>query len=457
MSIDIMALGVAAPIPNCKFSEGTYFEATVDDTAIGDTTLVLTLKYYPQKTLSSVYSFYAEYFLMAGDLIELGPSSNSNYQGFSEIVTVQSVSYNTVTLTAGTNYPYNSGDTVKGTGRGLAGGWARSWFTGLGINNYPPKPYTVPHQLNDYLDHMSYQKVSHIGGSSGITRTAYLATELANMSDHLYRPIMENTYYRVGLYYKVTGPQIFDPNSALPNTLSVHLFNGSSSVVYENIINFLNHSQLDLTTWHFFTSTGYSSSFTDYYGSPKIFISLLLATESGQAAQTANLSLNSLFVEHAKLSDGDTQGVYWFTSDGTQSGTPIVPNIDKKWQIIKSQQSAELGEGFKQKYNVRGIGYKRWRVDLDFTWFPESFLKNLDVFLDWQRRGHKLILHTGEDHLTTSTFGISDQMVNDSGLPAFLIGELQVNGSNRPLNDMTVKNLTFTFIESPYGFVNKRY
>jgi len=545
MSIPIMALGVAAPIINPKFQEGTHFRGKVSGTINADATsgtfnnINVPTTNYGGVELDKI--------LLPGDIVELGPSTNTTYKGLSELATVRNVDGNTITFINSLRYPYADSDCIKGIGRALAGGWGHYVYpsvppdiTMLGIHNYPPRPYSPPHILKDYLGHMNYQKFEATteGLTSG-SRSFYIFQYFVNEEDRKYRPLMENTIYRFGMYYKVsfeggsnsnkigfwsndgeggfftlgrdvltygdlssqtvigtfstgeTGETFDDFYARAQQELDNLSIEGSTKAIWDmwdqiytiylerykstdypsyDLTSFSKMAKLretyigtralsqteeednyEITKWHFYNNTASTSVSYSRYGEQSLIIFLSLNYRTDYI-DTAKASINSVFMEHAKMSDGEDNGVYYFTSDGTSSGTPILPDINRRWRRIESRKDVRLGEGYRVSYETKGYSYRRWRIDYNFTWVPESFLKNLDVFLTWQRMGHKLILHTGEDHLIDSVEVEGEQMVNDSGLPPFLIGNLQVNGSNRPLNDMTIKDLTITFIESEHGY-----
>lgn len=469
-----LGLGVAVPISNNQFNISTQFEGKLSvDTSSGLSTITLSYNtdssdlYFAQR-----YDFGTEaapgiglnQILLSGDLVEIGPSGNTTNKGVKEVLTVQSATSNTITFTTVLSNAYLAGDIVKGIGRALAGGWYPVNELSLqGIHNYPPKPYTTPHQLYDYLGGMTYQKVSASTediGTAGVSKEFTLATKLASSQEQAYRPIMPSTTYRVGIYFKVekNSSGIWEDEENPNDGLVIEVTDGESSFINSLAANFTTTLVSDSTdNWHLATTIGTTGVFSSYESQTMALKLRLQKPENLIVNNIAGASYNSVFLEHAKLSDGSSNGVYWFSSDGSEDGTPIAPDMNRTWTQIQSKKILSDADGFKKIYNMKNPMHKRWQLDLNFTWYPESFLLNLNVFLSWQRKGHKLIFHTGQDNLQDSLSLTGGKYTDDTGMPPFLIGTLLVNGTNRPITDFTKKNLSLTFIEAEHGFSNSRF
>ena len=195
---DVWEMGVALPIKNHKFNVGSFGSSTLQ-TSVGSSAT----------SFSFLKSGWAYKAVKRGDVITVGPSTNSSYTGLSENVVVASISevggytgYATVSLRSALQYSYSATDIVRFYGNALGGGWE---ITTTGNSNIL-FPQSITGHSGDSMsgkmkDNAQFIRYDYSNADFNVNAKSY-----ANL---LYRfnsnPFIEHANYRVGMRYKSYG------------------------------------------------------------------------------------------------------------------------------------------------------------------------------------------------------------------------------------------------------------
>jgi len=466
----MIGIAVSIPLINPQLKVSTAFEGRIAALVnAGETSLSVDNIGFSIKNLDYPINMNLETILLKGDRIELGPSSSIGHLGLNEVLTVLSVSGDTIEVTTPLQNTYDVKDIVIGIGRGIAGGWHTTEYETLGIHSFPLIS-DKNHFLLDVPSDFYYQKlkltIDNLGAVS--SKTAAFKQTLSSATDENERNLIEQTKYRFGMIYKSAfnlGGVDKDDLGAGENSFDI--------VVSDGETNFLTNSQVQdlqevgdavFDDWHFFEAEGITGIYTNF---GEQFISINSTIKSSVNATTLmnfNLDIDTMFLEHAKNTDGEDAGIYFFTDDGSINGNPIFPDNGIIWRNLNQSTTVNLNDKSSINYNTEGITSKRWAVTFNFSHVPESFLVNLDKLLEWQRRGHNLILHTDQETLADSEVVITPeiddnpavlfdgQSIKSDVFPPYIVGQLSYNSTSRPFRELDFKNITITFTEIINGF-----
>jgi len=404
MATSFMKIGVALPIRNHSFRDPLVYYGEVCNTiSTGDTSI----------TIRNTNVDNLEWIVGSGNKIRLESSSHTLNIGASEEVEISSIAEAsdtyTLTLADTITYYYKPTDDVSGLSKHFPDGWELT-PDGNTITSYPLCRLLDPDTTSSYETHLAaddfYSFKMRVVKSS--TSTVLLRQTLDTT---LLLPL---TYYRVGGIYKVkwgSGIALSSVNSGVYQVTPV----ANKFVNYEII----NSSGSTPSTWTVFNS---GANKTIYNPSGCIIeFSIFNNVGTGDCL----LYMDCFYVEHAKNTDGDTDAVYTFTE------YPVFKS--ESWVYEEFDQKLEQKDGTLKFFNTTGRVANKWMYSCRFEQVSETFYKNLETLLHWQRQGSYLILHTAE---TVSNF-----------LPPILMGKMEIRDVKQSVFDLERKDFTFIFEE----------
>ena len=348
-------MGVAAFMPNNSFKFGNRIGAVTTSAITTGTSFTYTTETINGETGTDSQNLIK--FLKAGDKILLGPSTATNYKGASEYVKVTSVTGSTIAFAVQTTFQYASGDPVTRIGTNCARDWLPENSVNVDLGGIFDHSQRSLSTTDGNFDRFSFQFKNETSG------TRYIYSDL-NLDDFL-----SNTYFRVGCYYQYFAVPTDD------GSCNIQLRSNSS-----NFINSVITSANVSTAW---TEHNSSSALSTVSHGNEFQVRLVITNSAGYGI----LNVDNIYVEHAASTDGDGAAVYTFVeyqdlnsrSFSTMRGTSY-----KRLHNYSIKPSDATGdEDASKKYTISG----------KYTDVPRSLRDNLDIFMSWQNRGKKLILH----------------------------------------------------------------
>ncbi len=348
----------------------------------------------------------------SGNKIRLGSSSHTLNIGASEEVEISSISEASNTYTLNLNdtitYYYAPDDDVSGLSKHYPDGWE---FSGdATITLYPLCRLLDADTTSSYETHIAADdfysfKIRIVTASeSTINFRQTLATNL----------LLPLTYYRIGGIYKMKWG-----TGIATSSINLRLYDVafSGTVISQEII--YNGSPNQPTTWTLFNSV-VGQTITN----PEDCV-IQFHVYNNVGTGDCLLYMDSFYCEHAKNTDGDTSAVYTFTE------YPVFKS--ESWVYEEFEQALEQKDGTLKYFNTTGRVANKWTYSCRFEQVTETFFKNLETLLHWQREGSYLILHTAE---TVGNY-----------LPPILMGKMTIKNIRQSTFDMAKKDFTFIFEE----------
>jgi len=399
------AMGVAAPIPNYRFIQGSIVEGTLNGSNQASSVLSINAT-TPDIRLQAVE--HSDYPLFP-DKVIVGPSSydgEDQPKGATEEWDIDYMEWGTRFILLDKEnenklrYKYNDGDPFTVYGHRFPQGWTTSNSYGTSVGNmltYPLNQF-VPEENTFFgeksmFDDFSFNLVMYSKVNPGTTNPI-VTLSLGDV-------LKSNTVYRFGVRYKGYATSANDPNLCVTakdkitgDKIQIPKTNGWSTEV-DNAI------WIESTNYGLFSGTEDTSD---------LDITIEMTSDSSQV-KPLYLKFDYIFLEHAAETSGEDEGVYTFTEQPAMGST---------------------GYTFRETADEHSnIQYKSKR----FNWYgmfenvSTSFYKNLMVLDYYQKLGHKMFFHTNEE------FG--------SNLPPLLKGIFKI--SNLTQKHWDPKRLSFRF------------
>jgi len=359
--------------------------------------------------------------LRSGDRIVLGPSTDVDYLGKSEVVIVSSVSGNEVTLTSTTDYGYANGDPISFTGTRLAGNWNLALSPGGGTGN---DSYILPLEITNEnspeggMSDNFYQKIQ--------MKFADDTYNYCEIRQALGNVLIPEAYYRLGLYYKASFPG--DPAVDWILRAKINDTTVAGSPFLEGVITRGSSGNTD--SWTEFTKTDNVSS------SPTVCnIAIYLYRNNETNASYATFYFDDIWLEHAVGTDDANSGVYTF--DGYPDGNGY------ETAIIETSQRQTLANSNKYVFDPtgQGRGIRKWMVRGTFTNAPMTLWNNLLILKQWQDRGYPLVFHIDGDYDETNSYYIQR---SGEKVPPTMYGFMKITPTTRGIWDIQ-NRISFNF------------
>jgi hypothetical protein len=321
---------------------------------------------------------YLNQILRVGDRISLGPSTYPGFIGIIESVLVSSVNPYWITLASTLENVFDIDDEVNGIGSVLAAGWNLGGRNGSAFS--PTNIWGADHSLSysnsepmidvddtDWkrfwggYDNKYRQYMCWITGD-GIGQTATSAKLYRNYGNVL----LGNTYYRFGYMGK----------GAVGDRARVVVNDGSSDF---------------LTSTPTFTN---ANSWFAHDSSPAICTSSPSActiTIFRENTPTTNCRwmIDNIYLEHAKFTSDNANGVYTFTEIPTMGSEKVEPVAE----LQMKNERAPSGRNFRNQSSGTGDKVEKFIISMQFDNADIAFYRNLQILQDWQNSGNLLILH----------------------------------------------------------------
>lgn len=316
--------------------------------------------------LSSAADFF---YVRQGDILLLGPSTHADNPGVTEYVRVKTTSQNTgsgnTTIgldTASVQYAYSSGDPVQAVGSGVPQGWQIDWpATGDSVIAFMGNNPRFYEASNLFASGFYSPTGMWIYKNAGTTGWHY-------MSYYLNGPLLNNVYYRLGIYVNsidtfggTTGPCLFrvwNGDDAAPKieTIGNAFTNGWTK--FENV-----------DQWN--VSTTY-----DDFTRDKIY----LAWDYTLACPL--MGFDCPYLTHASLTDSASSGCYTIPTNPTGG-----------IQIEYSDRSSRISMGDNMFLSHTPATYETPKtVRLRWDDVSPTVLRNLEILQWWNARGNYLLL-----------------------------------------------------------------
>lgn len=372
-----MGVSPSTPIKNNSFREGTYKKLTLSAAyTAGGTTLTFVA---PTPAINQI--------LRAGDIIQIGPSTNATYIGQSEYAVVTNTNTTTITISGSSlSCSYASGDTVTFIGTKLAGGWDVSDTTGTTV--------VEPLYITCFSNVVGANRFE--GMSDNFMQYITLKATYASIYQSLGDVLIPSAYYRLGTFLNSASFTGGTPN--INDKIYLRLNDGTSSV----IINYsmLNGTQSAITAWTEFSSVAQMSS--------TVSNCIISVIHNKSGATSASFKIDDIYLEHAIDTDDYTSGVYTFDDDPDFESVNFTP--------IQTYETLELSNNNRVRFDPTGTGRGiiKYETTAEFTNAPKALYNNLMKLLAWQNAGHLLVFHPGGNYTVDSSPYIqrTGQMVN---------------------------------------------
>jgi len=395
------AMGVAAPIPNYRFIQGSIVEGTLNGSHENINTLTI-------NTTSPDIRFYVvgyDDYPLFPDKVIIGPSSyDDEHQpkgATEEWIIRDATSSTSLTLLRKENettlrYKYKDGDPFTIYSHRFPQGWTTTNDYG-NIITYPLNQF-VPEENIFFGERSMFDDFSF---NMKMTCNWIPLINDVNVSLSLGDILKSNTVYRLGIRYK----------GYCEISKYTYLYVDAEDSITEDRIRISKTSgwatNVDDAEWNEDTGYGLFSGTED---TSDLNITITTHYETTDA-RPLYLKFDYIFLEHAAETSGEDEGVYTFTEQPAMGST---------------------GYTFRETADEHSdIQYKSKR----FNWYgmfenvSTSFYKNLMVLDYYQKLGHKMFFHTNEE------FG--------SNLPPLLKGIFKI--SNLTQKHWDPKRLSFRF------------
>ena len=379
-------MGVAAFMPNNSFKFGNRIGAVTASAITTGTSFTYSTETINGETGTD--SLHLTKFLRPGDKVLLGPSTATNYEGASEYVKVTSASSSTIAFAAQTTFQYASGDPVTGIGTNCARDWLPSNSTDIVMGGLFDHTQRSLSTTDGNFDRFSLQFKNLKTG------TRYIYSDL-NLDDFL-----SDSYFRIGCYYQYLGVPTDD------GSCNIQLRSNSSNFI-DSVITSVNVS----TAW---TEHNSSSALSTVSHNNEFQVRLVITSSAGYGI----LNVDNIYVEHAASTDGDGAAVYTFVE---------YPDLNSRsFSTLRGTSYKRLHNYSIKPSDATGDedASKKYIISAKYTDVPRSLRDNLDVFMSWQNRGKKLVLHHDIQKVPPNVQGylsIRDTRLTswDSGLCSF--------------------------------------
>ena len=418
-----MALGVAVPLRNVKYRQGTTLNTELaSDGPTGPVVVDSVNNWYISVTSPTVASL-NQTFRSTKDQVLIGPSTHPDNPGGREIVLVNSTtdaSGRIYTITEPT-YLYLAGDPVSGVGEKLAGSWDPSTtaFDDL-----------IPLGITD----TAYGEDAVIGGVYDSYRNylvveadTYLQQELATDA------LLSNTQYLFGCFYQMPIKDSSSPD------YYVSIYDQSGLAASDRFLHQVLHrgSQGALSDWTMFTSETLPSTsifardgVNGVTGSAPSACVIRFPYGIGGGATLRSYCMSDMpFLCHAQRTTAYKDGIYNFDH------FPVLNS--STWSWVDSIRQVRLANGELREFDTTGGGgrTRKHTFSCRFENTSSEFYDNINSLHKWQEEGNELVLLTGEQYYGKT-------------LPPILVGKMATKRVDKGSWALGLRSFTFTFNET---------
>ncbi len=343
-------------------------------------------------------------FARSGDIIQIGPSSNTIYKGNSEVRTISSVTTTTIILSQGLSFAYDENDTFSLLGTALPGGWrcshnnlnylsaqgtyvAGSAIAGGYLEKHRLKMWFLEHDTEEQGYNQVYQDFGSV----------FEATKV----------------YKAGLYYKSSegGTPDLELEFGIERTVIGPSFESVALPIVADWTN-VETDTFNLGTTHSNVKaairvTGGTSHTPHYY----------------------SLWANYFYFCHAHETDDAADGIYTFDD------YPLLGSVSVEEVAVKPLTLIDSSLVFWDKLGL-SFFRPRFKINATFDRVDNTFLQNLRILDIWQRQGALLVFqHNTPDLLT-------------QGVPPILVGRMILSPPRtKSMWDLSKVSFDFSFVE----------
>ena len=427
-----LKLGVQAPMKNHTFMKGTAFDTTC--TQFDPPAGIAGVSY-----VSRTPTIYAA--LNKGDTVKLGASSNSDNLRATEEISVSRVlvdngsnGFFLFDSTANLVFNYNRPDKIAGLGNHFPDSWSAPSIAD--INSFGGDVHYIPRldglNLPNYSDLVSGVDNGIIADFTTFGIDDYFSSKIALFKDgsstsstnlDILRynfntgDLLTDTYYRAGFFYKY---KIYN-NTGVLSVKGTATVNDGNSDIISGIYLFKIGDREDLN-WSLVVTNPAKTVGSGGY----INFNIELGGFPGGSPTKLLHNLDCVWLEHAKWTDGDTDGVYTFTEH------PAIGS--QAWNFEEFRQKSELATGVTAYGQKDGRKRARFKFACSFENVSSDFWKNLLIIRQWGQLGYKIVFHTSEDFA--------------GRVPPILVGKIRINSVKKSSWSADLKSFTFQFEES---------
>lgn len=418
-----LQMGVAVPLKNTKFRYGTTIRrvlSTSGPTKPGE---------YWQFVITEVTPYLAQV-MSAGEHLLVGPSTHSDYKGLVETFEIASIETGGIINVVGTPaYSYLAGDPVTMTGDLLASNWT------------PSSNDTTKVQPSGIRDDSWGIQARRTG-----TYDEFFQQVTLERDQYLYQRIpakyfLPSTQYIFGCFYQVSFLDPDSPTMTIALKMDLNNSSGNQGVIGQTL---RRPSDGSVSTWtHIQTSTKSQAQTEDAFEfdpinpgggvtpDPVSEAEIRWPQCSGGALTVGKRTVirtDCPYLCHAQLTEDYREGIYTFRED------PVLGS--RAWEVRGSEIEIELANSDTIQMDATGnMGRRRKHTfSCDFENVKDSFLMNLQRFMEWQRKGNLLVLITQEHNYS-------------SAHPPVLIGRMALTRSQPRHWDLARRSFSLTFNE----------
>lgn len=364
--MSLWKMGVGININNSSFKFGTRIYASLNGSLLSGTTLT-----YNEDSGTAVgRTDGLMSYLNIGDKILIGPSTYTNYEGGTQVLTINSITATTITFNETLSVHFSNDDPITGIGSRCPEGWTPDSGNDLDIYRLWDSESITG------LDKRGYKDRYRLQFYYSATSTGEVYVKL-NDDDFL-----ASTVHRLGMHYQY----IASPTDA--GAFKWLISSDSANWGTDTEITSINQSD-----WISYEDTITSpSSIGDNW---KLYLKIMSLSSS----ESAGVNVDNIYFEHAKETDDESLGVYTF-DDYPAFGS-------RKFQFIRGRSHKRLRNNFLISNDSTGGGDKTKKlvISANFKDVSSTLRDNLEILLDWQDRGFPLILHHDIPQISTNLYG----------------------------------------------------
>lgn len=386
--------GVAHPIPNNRFRACVSESTTITSISSNVITVTVTGKRLPSD-LDRYFGKSVEK-CVGGHInkVILGPSTHSLNVGAMEVLPVKSATGLTITVLEAINYSYSSGDDITLIGIGLPFGWHESVLDMVHYNDFP---FGSILSINGYSDQYLWDIVACTSGSH--TKACYLKTP----------PIINNTYYRLSVNYKLINLSSTQPVLGLYDNSDINS-------------NWLNLSLPASTSWS--SVSGVAKTIPVSEEKKNLVVSLNFVSST----TFDRLSISGIALTHTMhYVDEYTSATLSDIGEYPRLGSVKVRRFVDTGKVVKNIDGLPYRSNF---LNKQWLPVTRYSITYDIHDATQIHLDQLKGLLEMQERGW-LLNHFPEV----------------PGLPYVMAGRIKINRRRYQVHDFSRMNFQLIFEE----------
>lgn len=302
----------------------------------------------------TIPSGHAAYYFKLGDIIKIGPSTDSANPGSYEFKQVLSVTATTIGLESNTTYEYGDGDPVSGIGSGLAENWT------VHLDGHTLVTYGISQRQGGF--HLLYSGFRNGLNSQWFSLTAGTGTG-GYLEFMLNRPLLQNVTYRAGGYFTKI-------NSSGSGAIYLQTHQSSANKVIDTSLVSAG------TSWTKIEGTGTTSAtVANWSANPYIRV------WADVTYQFTLFGFDCIYLTHASLVPSGSGGVYSIPVDPIR----VEQDFDDTEQIAEAIRNTSYSFGPLDVYTPS-------KYSLLFENANDTMINDLEALIRWQSMGYLLML-----------------------------------------------------------------